>query len=68
MNIQLLEGQKTQLSSEERIQKANAENEAIAFNIWDDGKLVGFAMLRSYEYGYFLWNYAIDYRYQNQHL
>ena len=39
----------------------------IAFDIYDDEKLIGFAMLREYEKeSYFLWNYAIDYRYQNK--
>ena len=68
MSILLWEEQKTQLSSRLRIQKAIAENEVLAFDIWDDGKLVGFAMLRPYKDGYFLWNYAIDCRYQNQYL
>jgi len=39
----------------------------LAFDIYSGAFLIGFAMVRKYDEGaYFLWNYAIDYQYQNQ--
>lgn len=66
MKIELTKDQQKQLSSKEKINKAIKSNKVIAFDIYDDNNLVGFAMLRKYKTGYFLWDYAIDYRYQNK--
>ena len=67
MNISVLPEQEKQLSSKEKI-LANCQNSnVIAFDIYDDDILIGFAMLKEYEQReYFLWNYAIDKSYQNK--
>ena len=67
IKIELSENDLKQISSAEKIKKACEALNVIAFDIFDDEKLIGFAMLREYEKeSYFLWNYAIDYRYQNK--
>lgn len=68
MNVPVLEEQEKQLSSKDKIEKACLRENVMAFDIFDGELLVGFAMLRKYEEGgYFLWNYAIDRKYQNRH-
>lgn len=60
--------QEKQLSSKEKIMANCKEQNVIAFDIYTGETLVGFAMLRQYDIGcYFLWNFAIDYHFQNQH-
>ena len=69
MKIEVSEKQKKQLSSKENIVEVLKQDDVIGFDIYDDDHLIGFAMLRKFsEYGYFLWDYAIDYRWQNKHL
>ncbi len=66
--IDLEETQYKQISSKENIKKALFLNKALGFNIKLDEKIIGFAMIRKYDEGcYFLWDYAIDYRFQNNH-
>ena len=39
----------------------------MAFDIYTDELLIGFAMVKKFDKGaYFLWNYAIDYKFQNK--
>lgn len=65
--IKLNEEQRKQLSSKERIEKALKDDNILAFNILKEDSLIGFAMFRRYsDNGYFLWNYAIDIKYQNK--
>lgn len=70
-NIEIGEKQKSMLSTPEKIKKALHDDKVIAFDIYQDNILIGFAMLRKYDKdiskrnSYFLWNYAIDYKYQN---
>lgn len=67
MKISLLPEQEKQLSSKEKIEAACAQENVLAFDIYLDEMLIGFAMVRKFNEGaYFLWNYAIDYKYQNQ--
>ena len=67
MNINLTEDQYKQISSKEKINQALLLNKAIGFDIVLNDEIVGFAMLRKYdECCYFLWDYAIDYKYQNK--
>ena len=41
----------------------------LAFDIYKNNLLVGFVMVRKYDdRAYFLWDFAIDYKYQNQKL
>lgn len=66
MNVTLKEDQYKQISSKSNIIKALDLGKAIGFDILKDNNIIGFAMLRKYDEGcYFLWDYAIDYKYQN---
>ncbi|XCP85052.1 GNAT family protein [Roseburia hominis] len=68
MKIAVLKEQESQLSSKERLQKEIGEPDVLAFDIFEEDTLIGFAALRKFAEGrFFLWNYAIDSRYQNQH-
>ena len=45
------------------------EKNVIGFNIFHDNKLIGFAMLKEFEKNkYFLWDYLIDFNFQNKGL
>lgn len=70
MKINVLEEQKSFLSSEERMNRALKRNKnVIAFDILNDEKVIGFAMLRQFKKArFFLWNFAIDKNFQNQGL
>ena len=68
IKIKVSKEQEKQLSSIERITAKCQDASVIAFDIYDDNILIGFAMLREYEKGgYFLWNFAIDSKFQNNH-
>lgn len=68
MKINVLEEQKKHLSSKEKIKNGCKEKTVLAFDIYDETKLIGFAMLRKFEEGaFFLWNFAIDCNFQNMH-
>jgi len=65
--IELSDEQRKQLSSKEKIEVALKDKNIFSFNIYEQDNLIGFAMLRKYsDIGYFLWNYAIDIKYQNK--
>lgn len=65
--IELSDEQRKQLSSKEKIEVALKDKNIFSFNIYEQDNLIGFAMLRKYSnIGYFLWNYAIDIKYQNK--
>jgi len=65
--IELSDEQRKQLSSKEKIEVALNDKKIFSFEIYEQDNLIGFAMLRKYsDMGYFLWNYAIDIRYQNK--
>ena len=65
--IELSDEQRKQLSSKEKIEVALKDKNIFSFNICEQDNLIGFAMLRKYsDIGYFLWNYAIDIKYQNK--
>lgn len=69
LRLQLTDADMSQLSAPEKIQDAIDSGTVLAFDIYDADTLIGFAMLRPYENnGYFLWDFAIDSHYQNQHL
>ena len=66
--LTLSEADRKQLSSSERIEQALTDPDILSYNIWDGDARVGFAMLCPFEgNGFFLWNFAIDSAYQNQH-
>ncbi len=54
------------LSDEEEIAKVLETNSVLAYDIYEDKYLIAFAMLRPYKTGFFLWDYAIDYNFQNK--
>lgn len=67
IRIELTESQKLQLSTTDRMDAALVDNKVIAFDIYSlQDELIGFAMLRDCDDGWFLWNYAIDVKFQNQ--
>lgn len=67
MKVNVLPEQEKQVSSKEKIKAALNNENVYAFDIYLNDLLIGFAMLRKFEEGeYFLWNYVIDYKYQNQ--
>ncbi len=66
MNVTLKEDQYKQIPSKSNIIKTLELGKAIGFDILKDNDIIGFAMLRKYDEGcYFLWDYAIDFKYQN---
>lgn len=67
IKVSVLPEQVKQLSSKERIEEAFSTDNVLSFDIYKDDLLIGFVMVRQFDEGkYFLWNYAIDYKYQNQ--
>ena len=68
MKIYLPIEQQNELCSKDNIKKIATYDVVLSFDIYDKDLLVGFAQLEKVEEGlYFLWNYAIDYKYQNKH-
>ena len=66
MKITVLPEQEKMLSSKKEIRKACKRKDVISFDIFNENTLIGFAMLRKFaEHSFFLWDYAIDYKYQN---
>ncbi len=68
MKISLSPEDARQLSSKERIETACRKENVLAFDIYVGDLLIGFIMVRKYAEGaFFLWNYAVDQSFQNQH-
>lgn len=66
--LTLSEADQKQLSAMPRIEQALTDPNILSYDIWDGDARVGFAMLCLFEgNGFFLWNFAIDSAYQNQH-
>ncbi len=67
MKVDVLPSQEGELCTKETIAHICKSETVVAFDVYRAGTLVGFALLRKYdENGYFLWNYAIDAKYQNR--
>lgn len=67
MKIVVLKEQEKFLSTKDRIEEAINLDNVIAFDIFDDNILIGFALLKEFDNGcFFLWDFAIDYKYQNK--
>ena len=67
LNIKINEAQAKNLSNESKIKKMLQEKNVLGFDIYCDKQLIGFAMLKEFEkHKYFLWDYYIDYDYQNK--
>jgi len=70
MKISLRPGQAEMLSDKETIKTIIGDNHdtVMAFDIFDGDDLIGFVLVHRFEkQKYFLWEYAIDIRHQNQH-
>lgn len=68
MTINLAKSQYKQISSKEDIKAILSAGKAMGYNIKKDNEVIGFAMLRKYDEGcFFLWDFAIDVKYQNKH-
>ncbi len=66
MKIDITKEQQKQLCSKKNIIKIARKKGVITFDIYDEDLLIGFAQLYEYKKNcYFLWNYAIDTKYQN---
>ena len=69
MKVTVSVEQEKQLASKETILRTCRQDNVVAFDIFHQGVLIGFVMLREYEKGgFFLWAFAIDRMYQNQGL
>lgn len=67
MHIGVLPEQERQLSDPRKIAWACKQENVFAFDILDGADLIGFAMLRRFASdSFFLWDYAIDYHFQNR--
>ena len=67
MKVTVLPEQENQLSSKDKIASACLEEDVLAYDIYSQDLQIGFVMVRKFDEGsYFLWNYAIDHKYQNQ--
>ena len=70
MKIELTPEQSKMLSTKEDIKRIIRDNPdtVMAFDIMDQDNLIGFVLVHRFEERkYFLWEYAIDIRFQNQH-
>ncbi len=70
MKITLASEQTDMLSSKENIKEIirNNPDTVLAFDIFDENDIIGFVLVHCFEkQKYFLWEYAIDIRHQNQH-
>ena len=70
MKITLPPEQAKMLSTKETIREIIQKNPdtVMAFDIYDEGELTGFVLVRRFEdKKYFLWEFAIDQSHQNQH-
>ncbi len=67
IKIDLLPEQRSSIKSDDEIVKLCNIGNVIAFDIVFGESIVGFAMLRNFEEGgWFLWNYAIDWKFQGR--
>lgn len=65
--VQLTAEQQRQISSKEFIYKQIKKPDILAYDVYLSHQLIGFIMLRKYsDNGYFLWDFAIDERFQCQ--
>lgn len=61
IKVSVLPEQRQWVCSPEMIGRAVRREDTIAFDIWEERRLVGFVMLRKFQEGeWFLWEYVID--------
>ena len=69
MKVNVKKEQECQISRKTKIENALKEDNVIAFDIYYNNEIIGFAMFRKFnDNTLFLWNYAIDSKYQNKNL
>lgn len=69
IKISLEDHQWKQISAPQRIKSGCQEENVIAFDIYDDQYLIGFAMVKQFaKDSWFLWNFAIDRNFQGKKL
>ena len=69
IKISLKRPQLKQISSKKTIATNINKDNILAFDIYDNNTLIGFTMLRKFDVDkFFLWDYAIDKRFQNKGL
>ncbi|MGX7109445.1 GNAT family N-acetyltransferase [Facklamia miroungae] len=69
IKISLDKNQNKQISSHEKICKGCSLDNVVAYDIFYENNVIGFAMLRKYDSTkWFLWNYAIDKNFQGRGL
>ena len=69
MKIKILKEQEKNLSNQDKIKKHINDKNVVAFDIYNNNELIGFVMLKQFDDNcFFLWNFAIDYKYQNKGL
>ena len=67
MKVVISKEQERQLSSKERMKRAFLDSSVLAFDVYEKENLIGFIMVKNFDVeSYFLWNYAIDYSFQNK--
>jgi len=65
--VELADNQYYQVSSTDIIRAAMCREDVLGFNAVENGKIIGFALLRCFESDcWFLWNLLIDIRYQGK--
>lgn len=68
MKIELSTSDQQHLCTKENIKIIAKKDGVVTFDIYNGDILIGFAQLHEFEKNcYFLWNYAIDTKYQNMH-
>ena len=70
MKVSVAPEQEQMLSTKETIREIIRKNpdSVLAYDIVDGDELIGFVLVHRFEEGkYFLWEYAIDLRWQNRH-
>lgn len=67
LKIEIKSEQACNLSAKSKIEKMLKEKNVFGFDIYMDDILIGFAMLKKFgKNKYFLWDYLIDYKFQNK--
>jgi len=69
MKINVKKEQECQISRKTKIENAFKDDNVFAFDIYYNNEIIGFVMFKKFKDNtLFLWNYAIDSKYQNQNL
>ncbi len=66
MKVSVFKNQEKQIMSKEKIAQKMCGDNVFAYDIFLKDELVGFAMFRKNKNNLFLWNYAIDQKFQNK--